>query len=182
MTSLPTPRQARLIWLAVTGLAIATLVGLAVTLVWGLGRVVEALAPVFWPLAIAGVIACLLDPVVDLIERKIRSRPRAIIAVFAMALILVAGLFGSIVPQLVSETRDFAERVPDYASRLGSRIEFWLNQPHPWMQKLLDSKPATPVANPVATNSGMTAGTRSDSRDGERESQSVHRRSIASHQ
>ena len=73
----PTPRQARLLWLAVTGLALATLVGLAVTLVWGLGRVVEALAPVLWPLAIAGIIACLLDPVVDFIEHKGASRPRA---------------------------------------------------------------------------------------------------------
>src|SRR5689334_11202476 len=107
---LPTPRQVRLIWLAVTGLSIAMLVALVVALVWGRGRVIEALAPVLWPLAIVGVIACLLDPVVDLIARKGASRPRAIITVFAMALIVVAALFGSIVPQLVTETRDFAEK------------------------------------------------------------------------
>ena len=58
----PSPRQSRLIWLAITGLALATLVGLAVTLVWGMGHVVNALAPVLWPLAIAAIIACLLDP------------------------------------------------------------------------------------------------------------------------
>ena len=75
----PTERQARLIWLAITGLAVAILIGLAATLVWSLGRIVEVLSPVLWPLAIAGVIAYLLDPVVDYLERRSLSRPRAIV-------------------------------------------------------------------------------------------------------
>src|SRR5205814_545474 len=118
MIARPSARQARLIWLAVTGLAIATLITLAVALLWGLGRVVETLSPVLWPLAIAAILACLLDPVVDYMERRGTPRPRAIMTVFALALLTLAGLFGSIVPQLVSETRQLAERVPDYASRL----------------------------------------------------------------
>jgi len=100
----------------------------------------------------------LLDPVVDFIERKGASRTRAITAVFAMALVLVPALFGSIVPQLVSETRDFAERVPDYASRLGARIEFWINQPHPWVQRLLETKPATSPPHTAATNGSASGG------------------------
>jgi len=147
--SLPPPslRQARLIWLAITGLALATLVSLIVALVWGLGRVVEALGPVIWPLAIAGIIACLLDPVVDFIERKSGSRPRAIIAVFGVALVLVTALFGSIVPQLVTETHDFAKRVPDYSSRLLQKVESWMSHPPVLLQKLLERQTA-PVASP----------------------------------
>src|SRR5437764_15300816 len=80
----PTQRQARLIWMALTGLAIAVLIALAVALLWGLSRVVQILSPVLWPLAIAGIIACLLDPAVDLIERKGATRPRAIAAVFGI--------------------------------------------------------------------------------------------------
>src|SRR5215472_9367624 len=98
----PSARQARLIWLAVSGLAIATLVALAVALFWGLGRVVETLSPVLWPLALAAIISCLLDPLVDYMERKGTPRPRAIIAVFAVALLMLGGVVGSIVPQLVS--------------------------------------------------------------------------------
>ena len=71
----PTERQARLIWLAVTGLAMAVLAGLVVALVWGLGRVVEILAPVLWPLAAAGILSYLLDPVVDFLHRRGASRP-----------------------------------------------------------------------------------------------------------
>jgi len=57
----PTKRQARVIWLALTGLAVAVLVGLVVALVWGLGQVLRMLSPVLWPIAVAGVIAYLLD-------------------------------------------------------------------------------------------------------------------------
>src|SRR5204862_841003 len=135
-----------LIWLAVSGLAIATLLGLTVALFWSLAHIVETLAPVLWPLAIAAILACLLDPVVDTMERKGAPRPRAIVTVFAIALLLVGALFGSIVPQLVSETRQLAERVPDYASRLGQRIDFWISHPPPLLKRLLEREPSATQA------------------------------------
>jgi len=154
----PSPRQARLIWLAITGLALATLVGLVVILFWGLGHVINTLAPVLWPLAIAGIIACLLDPAVDWFQRKGVSRPRAIVAVFALALVLVAALFGSVVPQLVTETHRFAERVPDYTSRLGNRIESWISHPPQWLQKILKDQTTTSVT-PRAAETNATSTT-----------------------
>ena len=51
----PTPKQAQLMWLALTGIAIATMVLLVAGLIWGLGQALHILAPVIWPLAIAGV-------------------------------------------------------------------------------------------------------------------------------
>src|ERR1022692_585510 len=101
----PTEKQARVIWLAATGLAVAVIVGLLVALVWGAGRVLQILSPVLWPLAIAGVIVCLLDPVVDHFEKKGLSRVVSIICVFGIALLILAVMFGSVVPQIVSETR-----------------------------------------------------------------------------
>src|SRR5207245_7818957 len=134
------------IWLALTGLAIAILIALAVALLWGLSRVVQILSPVLWPLAIAGIIAYLLDPAVDLIERTGASRPPAIAAVFGIALLVVAALFGSIVPQLVNETRQLADRIPAYAARLTERVEFWSSHPPPWVKKLIERE-----SNPTAT-------------------------------
>src|SRR5574340_661808 len=104
----PTERQARVIWLALTGLAVAVLVALVVALIWGLGQVLRMLAPVLWPLAVAGVIAYLLDPVVDFFERKGARRAHAILYVFGLALLIVAGMFGSVVPQVINETRQLA--------------------------------------------------------------------------
>ena len=90
----PSPQQARLIWLALTALAVAVLVALLVALIWGLGQILQVLAPVLWPIAVAGVVAYILDPLVDLFQRKGVPRPRAILCVFALALVLVAGLAG----------------------------------------------------------------------------------------
>ena len=66
----PTSSQARIIWLSLTGLAIALIIGLVVGFVWGMGEVLYFLSPVVWPVAISGIIAYLLDPVVDFLERK----------------------------------------------------------------------------------------------------------------
>jgi len=126
------------IWLALTGLAVAALVALVVALVWGLGHVLRMLSPVLWPIAVAGVIAYLLDPVVDFIERKGASRPRAILCVFGVALVIVAALFGSVVPQLINETRQLAVRIPAYAARVEQRSEYWLSHPPELVKRLLE--------------------------------------------
>src|ERR1700761_430055 len=104
----PTKRQANLFWAALSALAIAAICGLLFLLVWGLGRVLDVLSPVLWPLAVAGVIAYLLDPVVDFFERRRFSRPKAIVTVFSVALILVAVAIAIIVPPIVKQTREFS--------------------------------------------------------------------------
>ncbi len=160
----PTARQARLLWLGLTGLALALLAALAVGLVWGLGQVLSILAPVLWPLAVAGVLSYLLDPVVDFIEHRAARRARAIIIVFALALAILAALFGSIVPQLITESSRLSAKIPDYSSRMAKRIEHWASNPPPWVEKFLErgtgggggeSSPAPSEQNPssTATNS-----------------------------
>jgi predicted PurR-regulated permease PerM len=134
----PTPWQARLIWLGLTGLAIALLAALVVALVWGLGKVLHLLSPVLWPLAVAGVLSYLLDPVVDFIERKKAGRARAIVIVFALALAILTALFGSIVPQLITETSRLATKIPDYSARIEERIEHWASHPPPLLKKFLE--------------------------------------------
>jgi predicted PurR-regulated permease PerM len=148
----PTERQARLIWLALTGLAVAVLVGLVVALVWGLGQVLRMLSPVLLPIAVAGVIAYLLDPVVDFIERKGAPRSRAILCVFGLALMIVAALFGSVVPQLINETRQLAAGIPAYAARVEQRAQYWLSHPPALVKRFLEKR-----AGPKATGNSLTA-------------------------
>jgi predicted PurR-regulated permease PerM len=155
----PTKHQARIIWAALTGLAIATLVALVVALVWGLGRVLHVLAPVIWPLAVAAVLACLLDPVVDLLVRKNVPRTRAIVVVFALAMLIVLGLLASVVPQLVVETRDLVRKMPDYKERLQQKTSDWMSHPPALIRKYILRKPvgateatAQPLAGITTTN------------------------------
>ncbi len=145
----PTPKQAHIIWLALTALAIGVLVVLAVALIWGLGRVLHILAPVLWPLAVAGVIAYLLDPVVDLLQRKGVPRTRAIIFVFVIAVVFLLGLVGSVVPQIITETRDLSVRIPNYTTNLQNRIERFVNNPPAPLRRFLQKEIPPGVANTI---------------------------------
>lgn len=167
----PTTKQARIIWTAVTGLALALIVALLVVLVWGLGRVLDVLAPVLWPLAIAGVIAYLLDPVVDALQRRGTPRVRAIVIVFAMAVLFIAGIFGSIVPQVVVETRQLVREIPTYANKVTQRVEGWIKHPPSSVLRSLglpiggtNVPPATVTSTnaPAATNAPPSTNTVAD--------------------
>ena len=158
----PTTRQARIIWLGLTGLAIIALIGVVAVVIWGLGQVLSVLSPVLWPLAVAGVIAYLLDPVVDFFERKRFSRAWAIVTVFAIAMLIVAGVLAIVIPPIVKETRQFAAQVPKIKDSVQQNIERWVNNPPEWMQKYLKSEsgaaqPQTPPSA-VPTNSIPSAG------------------------
>ena len=150
----PTKYQTHLFWIALSGLAIAVLAGLVVLLVWGLGKVLDILSPVLWPLAVAGVIAYLLDPVVDFFERKGMRRSRAIVCVFAIALVIVGVVMANIVPPIVNQTRAFAIRIPIIQSNVVQRVEIWTDNPPAWLQKFLkaDSQSSEIPPPAVTTN------------------------------
>jgi predicted PurR-regulated permease PerM len=159
----PTEKQARVIWFAATGLSVAVLIALLVAAVWGLGQVLDLLSPVLWPLAIAGVVACLLSPVVDFFERKNISRARAILLVFVVAAALVAAALASVMPQVVVETEQLVAKIPEYSGRLQARISDFIAQPPDFLRHFLPKPPADANnANSqnaaIATATGWLAG------------------------
>ncbi len=151
----PSARQSTVIWLAFTGLAVATILALLVGTVWGMGQVLNLLAPVLWPLAVAGVLAYLLDPVVDFFERKGVPRTRAIVLVFVMAIGLFLGLLGSVLPQVISESRDLATKVPTYAEKVWHRADDWLRNPPELVRRYLGTL-AREEARPTNTGQLVT--------------------------
>src|SRR5438128_7682685 len=163
----PTPEQARVIWLAVTALAGAVIVALLAGVIWGFGQVLHMLSPVLWPLAVAGVIAYLLDPVVDFIERRGASRARAILAVFALAAFIALALVSSVVPQVVLETKQLADKFPIYSVNLQRRVQNWINNPPKLLRKLLQLQPRTiPGTNSMTTTNTETISTHTASPPG----------------
>ncbi|NOS69602.1 MAG: AI-2E family transporter [Verrucomicrobia bacterium] len=131
----PSEKQARILWAALTGLGLAIIIGLIVAGVWGIGQVLRVLSPVIWPLAVAGVLACLLDPVVDFLVKRKVPRLRAIVVVFVMALALIAALAGSVVPRLVYEARELATKSSEYTTKLPARAATLAERPPQWMPK-----------------------------------------------
>jgi predicted PurR-regulated permease PerM len=154
----PTERQARILWAALTGLAIGVLLALVSIIMLGIGWIAQQLAPVLLPLAIAGIVAYLLDPVVGFLEQRGLPRARAIICVFALAAVIVAGLIGSVVPTVVIETRQLVERIPSYTKRMHERIDRWVTNPPLPLQHLLNLPvPQGTNAAPPGELSGPTA-------------------------
>ena len=70
-------------WSALTAVALATIGGIAVGLVWTAAQVISFLQPILIPFAVAGVLAYLLDPVVSkMVAWGIPRRP-SVLMVFA---------------------------------------------------------------------------------------------------
>ena len=153
----PSERQARAIWFALTAFAVAVVVALVAVLIWGLGNVLKILSPVLWPLAVAVVVAYLLDPVVDLIERRKVPRVRAILLVCVVAFVFVTGVLGNLIPQLVIETRDLAAKIPVYSQRLKVRIEGWIEHPPEMLRRFLPALPPEVAPVPSVDESGTNA-------------------------
>jgi predicted PurR-regulated permease PerM len=122
----PTEKQARILWVSITALAVAVLLALVGVFILGMAWVVNRLSSVLLPLAVAGIIAYLLDPVVDYFERKRMPRHWAILSVFFLAVLLVVALLGTVIPQLVHEIGDLVKNVPGYARDFGTRLSDWL--------------------------------------------------------
>ena len=152
--NLPPPgeKQARIIWAALTGLALAAIIALVVGTVWGLGRVLNVLSPVIWPLAVAAVLAYLLDPVVDFFERKGVPRGRAIGLVFFVAVFLVLAICSSVVPRLVVETQLLVSNVPELVDKGEKRVTRWLNDPPKPLLELLERLGVSRERTPAGTN------------------------------
>ena len=114
----PTEKQAKILWTSVTALAVGVLLALIALLTLGVGWVVNALSSVLIPLAIAGGIAYLLDPIVDWFEKKRRfKRQNAIILVFCIAVLLVGGVVASVVPSLISQVNELTTEFPKQAKK-----------------------------------------------------------------
>jgi predicted PurR-regulated permease PerM len=124
----PTDKQARVLWNSLTALAVAILLGLIGLLFWGFALVVNRLSGVLLPLAVGGILAYLLDPVVDFLERRKVPRRRAIALVFLIALAMLLLLLGTVLPRLIFEVGELAEKIPDYASQVQGRLTEWLKK------------------------------------------------------
>ena len=124
----PTPKQARVLWFALTAVAVAVTLLLAGMLVWGLGQGLHRLSPVLLPVVLALILAYILDPVVEFFVRKGLRRVRSILLVFLLGLVLTGALLGSVLPGLAKETRKLVNDLPRSPQELQSRVENFMTK------------------------------------------------------
>ncbi len=90
---------------------IALLVGVFMVLSFLVGK----FAGVLWPLAMAGIIALIMRPVVELLERKLKlRRVSAVVVLYSLFGLVVSGLLLAIIPALIKQVIAFIAFVPEF--------------------------------------------------------------------
>ena len=126
---LPTEKQGRILWISITTLAVGILLALLGLFFWGIGWVINQLSTVLLPVAVAGVIAYLLDPVVDYFVTLKMPRLRAVLLVFCLALMLVLGLLWAVVPRIANEANALAQSLPEYSEKFRKKVNAYMANP-----------------------------------------------------
>ncbi len=117
MKNYPTPWQKKVIWASLTGLAINAIGVLAVLLILGAGKVLGFLQPILIPIAVAGILAYLLNPVVNKLVTWRMKRGYALAIVFTVVFALLFGIGFWVVPQIYQQSLTFGKEVPELIAK-----------------------------------------------------------------
>lgn len=112
------PGEQRLLRYTIVALSAVTLVGTVVFIIWVLGQIIGALHSLVFPLAIAGVMALILLPIVELFERQLRmNRLGAVISLFVILFGLFLTVMVLVLPTAIHQGSQFFQSVPEIAER-----------------------------------------------------------------
>lgn len=108
-----TPPQRRVVGFALTLLAALGSVALLVGAVIVLGRAISFFSSVLWPLAVAGVLALILRPLVEVLEHRLRLRRlTAVVVLYGAVVLALAGLLIAVLPPLIDQAVNFISYLP----------------------------------------------------------------------
>ena len=113
----PTAWQRKTMWAALTAVFLVVLAGIVGSFVWMAAKLISFLQPILIPVAIAVILAYLLDPVVTRLNERGWSRGRAIAALFAIVFLSIAALLSWLVPVISMQSANLARDLPAYTSR-----------------------------------------------------------------
>ncbi|MFY8215998.1 MAG: AI-2E family transporter [Chthoniobacterales bacterium] len=146
----PSHFQYRMWWAALTAVAFG-IIGASITGVgWLAAQLIGFLQPVLLPLAVAGILTYLLDPVVTWLAARGVRRTLGVVIVFAAFLLVVAGITLWIVPSIHRQGVTFAESLPEYTHRAQALLTKTTDNIKEWSElHLLKKDPAQEEINDV---------------------------------
>jgi predicted PurR-regulated permease PerM len=122
MTHYPTPWQQKTMWAALTALFVVFLIVVVGAVVWAGANLISFLQPILIPVAIAAILAYLLDPLVTKMCRRGMKRTYAIAAIFLAVFMALSGLAWWLVPTISVQSANFAKELPNYTQRARDRL------------------------------------------------------------
>src|SRR3954469_3430016 len=122
MSKYPTPWQRKTMWAALTAFFIMVLITIACFLVWLVANVVGFLQPILIPVAIAVILAYLLDPLVTKVCERGLSRTKAVFALFAIAFLSIGALVAWLAPVVSMQATSVGPELPQYTQKARDTI------------------------------------------------------------
>src|ERR1700747_2235383 len=122
MSAYPTPWQKRTMWAALTALFVVLLIVIAGAVVYVGANLISFLQPILIPIAVAVILAYLLDPLVSKLCHRGVTRGWAILIIFVGVLIALAGLVAWVAPSISLQSANFARELPNYTQKTRDRI------------------------------------------------------------
>src|SRR6266446_10507293 len=121
-TKYPTLWQRKTMWAALTALFVVMLITIACSVVWMVANVVGFIQPILIPVAIAVILAYLLDPVVTKMCESGLGRTKAVFALFAIAFLSIAVLVAWLAPVVSMQATNVGRELPQYTQKARDTI------------------------------------------------------------
>jgi predicted PurR-regulated permease PerM len=112
-TPLLTAAQRKLVGFALGFAAFCAIGWLIFAILSGAASFISAFSSVIWPLAVAGIMALVMRPVVTVFEHRLKiKRPFAVVLLYGVFLLLVTALLFTFAPAVISQILDFFAYLP----------------------------------------------------------------------
>jgi predicted PurR-regulated permease PerM len=122
MSRYPTAWQRKVMWAALSAVFVVVLVVIAASAIWVAANLIAFLQPILMPVAIAVILAYLLDPLVTRISRGGLGRTKAVLLIFALAFVAFGAFMAWLVPTISMQSASFARELPGYTQTARDRI------------------------------------------------------------
>jgi predicted PurR-regulated permease PerM len=161
-TLYPTPWQKKMLWNAITSLSLLVIAGIVVFTLYVTTQILAFLQPLLLPVAVAGVIAYLLEPVVSWLARRKMPRLLAVVLVFGAFVLGGVLIIVGVIPSVYSESVKFSSALPSYLGRGWGTIDGFLEQNIEKLPQIggtpAPERIATPTPTPPSASNTTTKG------------------------
>lgn len=153
LPSLLSPVQKRIVAAGATAFATVCLIVTALALFLVLQRFVVTFSNVLLPLAIAAILATLLQPIIGACESNTRlSKTQSIVLLYVLVLLTLGMIAAFFVPLVIRQTTAFIQELPTLRDNFLNFIQTQTPQIWTWLQEELGESPQTYFQTIAAEN------------------------------
>ena len=109
-------------WAALTALFVVMLITIACSVVWITANVIGFLQPILIPVAIAVILAYLLDPLITAMTTRGMGRTKSVLALFAIAFLAIGALVAWLAPIVSIQAASVGRELPQYTLRARDKL------------------------------------------------------------